>query len=99
MPVPSPESTFAPQACTRRRGGSSGSADFSVAPPGVLPLTLCPGPRRGTMWRWLRWPVRLLVLILVLGAGVVWHQWNFKPWSLDVFYQRAFLQYAIDDPQ
>ena len=51
------------------------------------------------MWRWLRWPVRLLVLILVLGAGVVWHQWNFKPWSLDVFYQRAFLQYAIDDPQ
>lgn len=51
------------------------------------------------MWRWLRWPVRLLVLMLVVGAGVVWHQWNFKPWSLDTFYQRAFLQYAIDDPQ
>lgn len=51
------------------------------------------------MWRWLKWPVRLVVLLVVVGAGVVWHQWNFKPWSLDTFYQRAFLQYAIDDPQ
>ncbi|MCK7595383.1 DUF885 domain-containing protein [Pseudomarimonas salicorniae] len=51
------------------------------------------------MWRWLRWPVRLMALLLVVAAGLVWHQWNFKPWSLDLFYQRAFLQYAIDDPQ
>jgi uncharacterized protein (DUF885 family) len=51
------------------------------------------------MWRWLRWPVRVLVLLLVVTGGVAWQQWNFRPWSLEVFYQRAFLQYAIDDPQ
>jgi uncharacterized protein (DUF885 family) len=51
------------------------------------------------MRRLLRWVFRLFLLVVVVGGAVVWHQWNYKPWSIDVFYQRAFLQYAIDDPQ
>lgn len=40
-------------------------------------------------------------MALVLVVGLLWflHEWNFKPWSLRFFYERAFIQYAIDDPQ
>ncbi|MBD8526410.1 DUF885 domain-containing protein [Pseudomarimonas arenosa] len=51
------------------------------------------------MWRWLKWPFRLFALLLVVGLGWFLHEWNFKPWSLRFFYERAFIQYAIDDPQ
>ena len=51
------------------------------------------------MFRWLKWPLRLIGLIMVLGVGWFVHEWNFRPWSLKFFYERAFAQYALDDPQ
>lgn len=51
------------------------------------------------MRRWLGWVFKAAGVLGVLAVAVVWHQWNFRPWSLDLFYQRTFLQYALDDPQ
>ncbi len=51
------------------------------------------------MKRFLRWSFGVSLVVIVLGAGIAWHQWNYKPWSINVFYQRTFLQYAINDPQ
>ncbi|MCC6560701.1 MAG: DUF885 domain-containing protein [Xanthomonadales bacterium] len=51
------------------------------------------------MRRLLRWFFRGgLLLTLLLGIVVV-HEWNFRPWSLRVFYERVFVQFAVESPQ
>jgi len=51
------------------------------------------------MRRMLRWMLRGLALVVVLGLGLFAHEWWFKPWSLGFFYERTFIRYALDDPQ
>lgn len=44
----------------------------------------------------LLWSVLVLVL---LGAGFIAHTWYFKPVTLDLFYGRVFLKFALDSPE
>jgi uncharacterized protein (DUF885 family) len=40
------------------------------------------------------------VLVLVLAGGLfVWHTWNYKPVNINLFFGRAFLQFALESPE
>jgi uncharacterized protein (DUF885 family) len=41
----------------------------------------------------------LLAGIVLLGAAAIAQVWYFKPFSIDVFFEKAFLQAALDDPE
>jgi uncharacterized protein (DUF885 family) len=47
----------------------------------------------------LKWILRLILLVIVLGAVAFVHIWYFKPFKIDWFYGRTFAQFAIDSPQ
>ena len=47
----------------------------------------------------LKWLLRLVVLVLVLGGGFFAHVWYFKPYSIDWFYGRVFAQFALQSPE
>ncbi len=41
-----------------------------------------------------------LLLVLLLGVGAfAWHTWNFKPVNINLFFGRAFLQFALESPE
>lgn len=46
-----------------------------------------------------KWLFRLLFLATLLLAGVAVHLVWFRPFSIDIFFDRVFYEYAIDDPQ
>ncbi len=49
--------------------------------------------------RILKWGLTL-ILVLVLGAGALLaHTWYFKPLSIDWFYTRVFLTFALENPE
>ena len=46
--------------------------------------------------KWLGYGVLALLLVgVVIGVNA----WYFKPWRIDWFYDRVFLQFALDDPE
>ena len=47
----------------------------------------------------LKWLLRLVVLVLVLGGALFVHVWYFKPYSIDWFYGRVFAQFALQSPE
>ena len=47
----------------------------------------------------LKWLLRLLLLVIVLGGIAFVHVWYFKPLKIDWFYGRTFAQFAIDSPE
>lgn len=51
------------------------------------------------MRKLLKWLLRaILLVVIVLGIGFV-HVWYFKPYKVDWFYGRVFLQFALQSPQ
>ncbi|MGQ0587348.1 MAG: DUF885 domain-containing protein, partial [Gammaproteobacteria bacterium] len=41
-----------------------------------------------------------LLTAIVVVAGVLFvNAWYFKPWSINVFFERAFLKAVLDDPE
>lgn len=51
------------------------------------------------MKRLLKWLLRLLLIVLVLGGAFFVHVWYFKPAKIDWFYNRTFAKFAIDSPE
>ena len=51
------------------------------------------------MKRFFKWLRRGALAVVVLGAGLVAHELWFKPFSIGVFFERVFIEYALDDPQ
>lgn len=51
------------------------------------------------MRRVLRWSVRLLLLLILLLAVLVAHTIWFKPLRLGWFFERVFIEYAVDNPE
>lgn len=51
------------------------------------------------MKRILKWSGFALLGLVVAGAALLAHTWYFKPVSIDWFYTRVFLQFALDDPE
>jgi len=47
----------------------------------------------------LKWLLRLVMLVLVLGGALFVHVWYFKPYSIDWFYGRVFAQFALNSPE
>jgi uncharacterized protein (DUF885 family) len=47
----------------------------------------------------LKWLLRLIVLVLVLGGAFFVHVWYFKPYSIDWFYGRVFAKFALQSPE
>jgi len=46
-----------------------------------------------------KWASVLLLLVLVTGGLLAAHTWYFKPLSLNWFYGRVFLQFAVENPE
>jgi uncharacterized protein (DUF885 family) len=68
--------------------------------PGAPPATLA-GRAEGniamkTVGKWL---LRGVLLLLLVGVIVGVNFWYFKPWQIGWFYNRVFLQFALDDPE
>ncbi len=51
------------------------------------------------MKRALKWFGLVLLGLLLLTGAVLAHAWYFKPLSINWFYTRAFLQFALEDPE
>jgi len=51
------------------------------------------------MKRTLKWVGLSLLALLAAGAALLVHTWYFKPLSIDWFYTRVFLRFALDDPE
>jgi uncharacterized protein (DUF885 family) len=49
--------------------------------------------------RILKWLAVLLLLLLVAGSALAAHTWYAKPLSINWFYGRVFLQFALDNPE
>jgi uncharacterized protein (DUF885 family) len=41
----------------------------------------------------------LLAGILLLAGAAFVQVWYFKPWSIDIFYEKIFLKFVLDDPE
>ena len=51
------------------------------------------------MKRALKWSGLALLSLLLLAGAVLAHTWYLKPLSINWFYNRAFLQFALEDPE
>jgi uncharacterized protein (DUF885 family) len=52
------------------------------------------------MKRFLKWVLLYpLLMILVLAGAFFVHVWYFKPFSIDLYYNRVFAQVALDNPE
>ncbi|MEO7014832.1 MAG: DUF885 domain-containing protein [Dokdonella sp.] len=51
------------------------------------------------MRKFLKWVLRLLLLVVVVAGVAFVHVWYFKPYKIDWFYGRTFLQFALQSPQ
>jgi len=51
------------------------------------------------MKRFFKWAGGALAGLVLLGAGLALHTWFFKPISIDWFYARVFLRFALDNPE
>ena len=51
------------------------------------------------MKKLLKWLLRLILLAVVLASVAFVHVWYFKPYKIDWFYGRTFMQFALQSPQ
>ena len=51
------------------------------------------------MRKFLKWTMRLVLLIVVALGALFVHVWYFKPYKVDWFYGRVFAQFALQSPQ
>lgn len=51
------------------------------------------------MKRVLKWLALLVGVVVLLGGGLLAHTLYFKPLNIRWFYERVFLEYALDDPE
>ncbi|HET9031670.1 MAG TPA: DUF885 domain-containing protein [Dokdonella sp.] len=51
------------------------------------------------MRKLLKWLLRLIFLVVVLAGIAFVHVWYFKPYKIDWFYGRTFMQFALQSPQ
>jgi uncharacterized protein (DUF885 family) len=51
------------------------------------------------MKRVLKWVLSSLLLLLTLGGVFFVHVWYFKPFSIGLYYNRVFAQFALDNPE
>src|ERR1044071_4517085 len=51
------------------------------------------------MKRALKWSGIVLLGLVLTCAALAVHTWYFKPLSIDWFYARVFLQFALQDPE
>jgi uncharacterized protein (DUF885 family) len=49
--------------------------------------------------RLLKWLAVLLLVVLLVGTALAAHTWYAKPLSVNWFYTRVFLQFALDNPE
>jgi uncharacterized protein (DUF885 family) len=49
--------------------------------------------------RFLKFAGVLLILLAVMAGALAVNAVYFRPWSIRVFFERAFLRYALDDPE
>lgn len=47
----------------------------------------------------LKWLGLLVLLVVLIGAGLGAHTWYQKPLSINWFFEKVFLKYAIDNPE
>lgn len=47
----------------------------------------------------LKWVLRLILMVVVLAGVAFVHVWYFKPYKIDWFYGRTFMQFALQSPQ
>ena len=47
----------------------------------------------------LRWTVRLVLACLLLATGLILHTLYARPLKVDWFFERVFIEYAVDDPE
>jgi uncharacterized protein (DUF885 family) len=51
------------------------------------------------MRRVLKWSFRLLLLLLLLLTAIIAHTIWFKPFKIGWFFERVFIEYAVDNPE
>ena len=51
------------------------------------------------MKRSLKWLSVVLLSLVLLAGALLAHTWYFKPLSIDWFYTRVFMQFALDNPE
>lgn len=49
--------------------------------------------------RWLKWGAALIAAALLATGALALHTWYAKPLSINWFYTRAFLRFALDNPE
>ena len=47
----------------------------------------------------LKWTGGTLAVVLLLATGLFIHVWYFRPFSIDIFFERVFLQFALKEPE
>lgn len=46
-----------------------------------------------------KWAGLLLALVILVCAGLGIHFWYFRPYTINVFFERVFIQYALKEPE
>lgn len=47
----------------------------------------------------LKWTGATLAVVLLAVVAFAWHTWNFKPVNINLFFGRAFFQFALESPE
>jgi uncharacterized protein (DUF885 family) len=47
----------------------------------------------------LKWLAGLTGAAVILALGLAAHSWYFRPFSISIFFERAFLQFMLEDPE
>lgn len=58
-----------------------------------------PGAQRTQRGRRLKWAAALFAAALLAGGALALHTWYAKPLSINWFYTRTFLRFALDNPE
>jgi len=51
------------------------------------------------MKRVLKWLAALTGAAAILAVGLAVHSWYFRPFSISIFFERAFIQFMLEDPE
>jgi uncharacterized protein (DUF885 family) len=51
------------------------------------------------MKRVLKWLAALTGAVAILAVGLAVHSWYFQPFGISIFFERAFIQFMLEDPE
>jgi uncharacterized protein (DUF885 family) len=51
------------------------------------------------MKSFLKFAGALILLAVIAGAGLFVHVWYFKPYSINLYFERIFIKFALEDPE